>query len=40
MSARTKPPAPLEAVAGAFLARYEARPDGDAVRAEAAELFR
>ncbi len=35
-----KPPAPLEAVAGAFLARYEARPDRDIAREQAAELFR
>ena len=40
MSARSKPPAPLDAVAGAFLALYEARPERDATRARAAELFR
>ena len=37
MNARPKP---LEAVAEAFLTRYEAQPDHDAVRAEAAALFR
>ena len=40
MSTRTRPPAPLDAVAGAFLASYEARPDRDATRARAADLFR
>ena len=40
MSTGTKPPAPLEAVAGAFLARFEARPDRDATRIRAADLFR
>lgn len=40
MSTRTKPPTALEAVAGAFLARYEARPEHDATRARAAALFR
>ena len=40
MSTRNKPPAPLEVVAGAFLARYEARDDRAGARAEAAELFR
>ena len=37
MSDRAKP---LEAVTGAFLARYEARPDHDTARADAAALFR
>ena len=37
MNARTKP---LETVADGFLARYEAQPGHDAVRADAAALFR
>jgi Fe-S cluster assembly protein SufD len=40
VSAAAKKPAPLEAVAGAFLARYEARAEPDAARAQAADLFR
>jgi len=42
MSTRSRPPAPLDAVSGAFLTRYEARARQDAgeQREQAAELFR